>query len=87
MLIKQLLLSKNPTLKKMQTLAFILYHILYIKINAAIAAAIDSAIQGLKVSLEETKNDFEELVKLSNETIAALNSRIDFLENATKFII
>jgi hypothetical protein len=54
------------------------------KLNAAIAAAIDSAISDWKVSLEETKNDFEELVKLSNETIAALNSRIVFLENAAK---
>lgn len=57
---------------------------LTVKLNAAIAAAVASSIQEWKDALQETKQDLEVLVKLSNETIAALNSRIVFLENAAK---
>ena len=54
------------------------------KLNAAVAEAVESSIQDLKDSLIAIKEEFDNFVSFSQDTIKALNDRIYVLERHAK---
>lgn len=58
---------------------------LYAKLNLAVAEAVSSSLESLKLSLETTKKEFSDFIALSKDTIALLTARIKQLETARVF--